>query len=142
MTDSDPSSTEGRPQPVLPTGADATILVVDDDPGVLEVAARVLERVGYRVIEATEPEEALRLARAHQGRLDLVLTDVVMPGMSGRELAERLARQRPETRVLFMSAYTEDEALLRGVQFNGTRFIEKPFSLEGLTQAVREALTD
>ena len=71
-----------------------------------------------------------------------MLTDVVMPGMGGRELGERLARQRPEARILYMSAYTEDEALLRGIEFNRTRFIGKPFSLEGLTQAVREALAD
>ena len=142
MTGSGASRSDGGKGPLPLTTSGATVLVVDDDPAVLEVAARVLERVGYRVIQATNPDEALRVAREHTGRLDLVLTDVVMPGMSGRELGERITRQRPETRLLYMSAYTEDEALLRGIEFNGTRFIGKPFSLDGLAAAVRQALTE
>jgi two-component system cell cycle sensor histidine kinase/response regulator CckA len=116
------------------------ILVVDDDPAVLEVAARVLERAGYEVLQAAEGAEALEVARAHEGRVDLVLTDVVMPGMSGRELGDRLTRERPGTRLLYMSAYTEDEAILRGVEIAGMNFLGKPFSLEGLADAVRQAL--
>jgi CheY-like chemotaxis protein len=117
------------------------VLVVDDDPAVLEVAARVLERAGYRVLEAANGLEATRVARAHAGRLDLVLTDVVMPGMNGRELGERLARDHPGTRVLYMSAYTEDEVILRGVSVAGMSFVYKPFTLDGLVEAVRRALS-
>ena|SRR5688572_13908844 len=117
------------------------ILVVDDDPGVREVAARVLERAGYAVLQAGEGAEALQIARAHAGRLDLLLTDVVMPGMNGRELGERMSQERPETRLLYMSAYTEDEVILRGIRVHEVGFIPKPFSLDGLQSAVRNALT-
>ena len=116
------------------------ILVVDDDPAVRQVAARVLQRAGYRVLQAGEGAEALDVARGYPGRLDLLLTDVVMPGMNGRELGERLAEERPDTRMLYMSAYTEDEVILRGVRVAEVNFLYKPFSLEGLTQAVRQIL--
>jgi two-component system cell cycle sensor histidine kinase/response regulator CckA len=117
------------------------ILVVDDDTAVRQVAARVLQRVGYRVLQAGEGAEALSVARAHPGRLDLLLTDVVMPGMNGRELGERLTEERPETRLLYMSAYTEDEVVLRGVRVADVAFVYKPFSLDGLADAVRQALS-
>ncbi len=119
----------------------ALILVVDDDLAVREVASRVLRRAGYRVLEAADGEEALAVARGEAGRLDLLLTDVVMPGMNGRELAERLSEVRPETRLLYMSAYTEDEVLLRGIRIAEMNFLSKPFSLDGLRDAVRQALT-
>jgi CheY-like chemotaxis protein len=129
-----------------PPGADGqppagVILVVDDDPAVLEVAARVLERAGYAVLEARNALEAIAMTRAHQGRLDLVLTDVVMPGMSGRELGELLKRERPDTRLLYMSAYTEDEVIVRGVDVTGMNFVYKPLTLDGLCDAVRRALS-
>src|SRR5688572_27395476 len=107
--------------PVVP--ATPVILVVDDDQAVRQVAARVLQRAGYEVLQAGEGAEALRVAREHQGRLDLLLTDVVMPGMNGRELGERLAEERPETRLLYMSAYTEDEVILRGVRVAEVNFL-------------------
>ena len=105
----------------------------------LEVAARVLEREGYRVLHAMDGAEGLDLARGAE-RLDLVLTDVVMPGMSGRELGERIERERPGTRVLYVSAYTEDEVILRGVRVAGMNFVYKPFTLDGLANAVKSAL--
>ena len=123
--------------------ADATIaviLVVDDDLAVREVASRVLRRAGYRVLEAADGQEALAVARGEAGRLDLLLTDVVMPGMNGRELAERLTEVRPETRLLYMSAYTEDEVILRGIRIAEMNFLSKPFSLDTLRDAVRQAL--
>ena len=118
----------------------AVILVVDDDPAVRQVTARVLEREGYRVLQAGEGSEALSIARDRDVRLDLLLTDVVMPGMNGRELAEALVRLRPETRQLYMSVYTEDEVLRRGIAVAEVGFLFKPFSLEGLAAAVRQAL--
>ena len=136
----DPDPGTETPLRVDPTTA--VILVVDDDEAVRQVAARVLKRVGYQVLQAGEGAEALRVAREHNGRLDLLLTDVVMPGMNGRELGERLAEERPETRLLYMSAYTEDEVILRGVRVAEVNFVYKPFSLEGLTEAVRQVLAD
>jgi CheY-like chemotaxis protein len=121
--------------------AKAVILVVYDDPGVREVAARVLERAGYRVLQAAEGDEALAIARTHPGPLHLVLTDVVMPGMNGRELGERMSAERPETRLLYMSAYTEDEVILRGIRVADVGFIAKPFSLDGIQSAVKRALS-
>jgi CheY-like chemotaxis protein len=125
--------------PSRPSGA--VVLVVDDDPGVRGVAARVLERAGYVVLQAGEGSEALELARAHEGPLHLLLTDVVMPGMSGRELGQRMRKERPETRLLYMSAYTEDEVILRGIRVAEVNFLSKPFSLDGLESAVRDALS-
>ena len=138
-----------RPEPKGWLGSDGhgpangcVVLIVDDDPAVLEVAAKVLERIGYEVLQAAEGAQALELLRSHTGRLDLVLTDVVMPGMGGRELGERIAQERPGTRLLYMSAYTEDEAMLYGVRVAGMNFLSKPFSLRALADAVRQALAD
>ena len=131
----DPDPIASAPSPAMPV-----ILVVDDDRGVREVAARVLERAGYRVLQAGEGIEALQVARAHTGPLHLVLTDVVMPGMNGRELGQRMSEERPETRLLYMSAYTEDEVILRGIRVADVSFLSKPFTLDGLQSAVRDAL--
>ena len=131
---------KGSPM-VTPAAGPAVILVVDDDVAVRQVTARILEREGYRVLQAGEGGEALRLAREHAGLLDLLLTDVVMPGMNGRELGERLAVLRPETRRLYMSAYTEDQVILRGIRVSEVAFLYKPYSLEGLASAVRRALS-
>jgi CheY-like chemotaxis protein len=134
-----PGAERSGAAPAEPTTA--LILVVDDDLAVRQVASRVLRRAGYRVLEAGDGSEALEVARSQDGPLDLLLTDVIMPGMNGRELAERLTEERPGTRLLFMSAYTEDEVILRGVRVAEMNFLYKPFSLEGLTDAVRQALT-
>jgi CheY-like chemotaxis protein len=138
----DPTLASGSGASPRSVEAVRVILVVDDDPGVREVAARVLSRAGYRVLQAGEGSEALRVAREHEGPVHLLLTDVVMPGMNGRELSGRLSEERPETRVLYMSAYTEDEVILRGIRVAHVAFLAKPFSLDGLESAVREALLD
>ncbi len=117
-----------------------TILVVDDDPSVLQVASKVLRRGGYEVVEADGGDKALRLAEELNGRIDLLLTDVVMPGMGGRELGEHLSERYPAVRLLFMSAYTEDEVILQGVRVAEVNFIAKPFTVEGLRTKVREVL--
>ena len=119
----------------------ATVLVVDDDDAVRAVASKVLRRAGYDVIEAHGAGEALRIAQERAGALDLLLTDVVMPGLNGRELSERIREQYPRVRVLFMSAYTEDEVILQGVQVAEVDFLAKPFNLESLTRSVQQALT-
>ncbi len=134
---SDAPASQEREKPM--PGAE-TILIVDDDPSVLQVASKVLRRGGYEVVEAGSGEAALRAAEQAEGRIDLLLTDVVMPGMGGRELAERLSERFPAIRLLFMSAYTEDEVILQGVRVAGMSFIAKPFTVNGLRAKVREVL--
>jgi CheY-like chemotaxis protein len=115
------------------------ILLVEDEPLVREVAQRVLERAGYTLKVAGSAEEALLLAPA-LGDFDLLLTDVVMPGRSGRELADALLAQRPQLRVLFMSGYTEDMVVTRGVLAGQMALLQKPFTPDSLLAAVRAAL--
>jgi PAS domain S-box-containing protein len=117
-----------------------TILLVEDEPAILEVAAEILIRQGYRVLAASSPEEALRLAGQCGGAIALLLTDVVMPGMNGRELAKRLQSLYPHLKRLFMSGYTSDIIAHHGVLDEGVHFIQKPFTLAGLAAKVREVL--
>ena len=117
-----------------------TVLVVDDDAAVLQVVSKVLRRAGYRVLEAGGGPEALRVVEAEGGRIDLLLTDVVMPGMGGREVSEAVSGRCPGVKVLFMSAYTEDEVILQGVRVAEVNFISKPFTVDKLRTKVREVL--
>jgi len=116
-----------------------TILVVDDDPVVLALARDILAGEGYHVFEAAGGEDALRIAEKYGGLIHLLLTDVVMPGMSGRELADRLRPIRRETKVLFMSGFTTELVADYGV-ISGDPLITKPFTLAGLAHKVREIL--
>ena len=117
-----------------------TVLVVDDDASVLQVASKVLRRGGYEVLEAVGGKKALEVADQHDGQIDLLLTDVVMPGMSGRELGEALSERLSGLKVLYMSAYTEDEVILQGVRVAEVNFIAKPFTVQGLRDKVEEVL--
>lgn len=117
-----------------------TVLLVEDEGMLRELAREVLEASGYRVLEAAGGEEALRVAGAHDGTIHLLLTDVVMPEINGRVVAERLAPLRPAMRVLYTSGYTDDAVFQRGVLPEGTAFIQKPFTPEALTRKVREIL--
>ncbi len=117
-----------------------TVLVVDDDLAVLDVACKVLGRGGFDVLRASGGEEALRLAEEAEGRIALLLTDVVMPGMGGRELAEKFQERHPDVPVLFMSAYTEDEIILQGIRLAEVNFIPKPFTVQGLREKVRAVI--
>src|SRR5207244_2058044 len=99
-----------------------------------------LERKGYRILEASDGAEALRIASQHQAPIDLMVTDLVMPGMSGRQLAQRLSPERPEMKVLFVSGYTEDTAVRRRVAESNVAFLQKPFTVESLARKVRERL--
>ena len=123
----------------LPRGTE-TVLLVEDAAAVRAVAGQVLQRQGYRVLEASDGEDALHLAARYQGTIDLVLTDVVMPRAGGRELAERLLTVRPDTRVLYMSGYTDDSVVRHGILEGGVAYLQKPFSPEGLARKVREVL--
>ena len=116
------------------------VLLAEDEDTVRAVAQEALERRGYRVIAAADGPSALALARSCADNIDLLLTDVVMPGMNGRELAEALLRERPHTRVLFASGYTDDAVLLHGVRTDDVAFIQKPFTPPALVQRVREVL--
>ena len=128
------------PEGIVRAGKPATVLVVDDDNAVRAVASKVLRRSGYEVLEASGGHDALRLARERGGAVDLLLTDVVMPEVGGRELSERMRAIYPGVRVLFMSAYTEDEVLLQGVEVAEVNLLLKPFNLESLTRYVRDVL--
>jgi PAS domain S-box-containing protein len=116
------------------------ILLVEDDPTVSAIAARVLRQEGYTVHTAADGAEALDLAQGLRTRVDLVLTDLVMPQMGGSELIERFGRFEPHPRALIMSGYTEDEMVRRGRLPAGTSFLEKPFTPHALLQRVRDAL--
>jgi PAS domain S-box-containing protein len=117
-----------------------TILLVEDDETLCVLARRILEARGYTVLEARNGEEALVLCERHEGRIDLVVTDVVMPGMNGHMLVEHLTAHRPAVRVLFMSGYTDDVLLRRGIIDPRMGFMQKPFTPEALANKVREVL--
>ena len=117
-----------------------TILLVEDEPGVRRLSRTILEAQGYSVLEAASGDEALKVARSHTGVIHLVATDVIMPGMSGRVLWDRLRVLRPDARVLFMSGYTDDAIARHGVLERGIAFLQKPFTPQRLAEKVREVL--
>ena len=131
----------GKSSPGTRPRGSETVLLVEDDESLRMLAREILTVQGYAVIEAASPRDALRIHQAHQGRIDLLLTDVVMPEMNGRQLADRLKAARPTMAVLFMSGYT-GEALRAGggvAEFTG-QLLQKPFTPDGLTRRVREVL--
>jgi CheY-like chemotaxis protein len=117
-----------------------TVLLAEDEAPVRAVARQVLERHGYTVLEAPSAEAALDIATRYSGAIHLLLTDVIMPGLSGRELATRLADLRPEARVIFMSGYTDDAVTRHGVLEPGLAYLQKPFTPDTLGRKVREVL--
>jgi two-component system, cell cycle sensor histidine kinase and response regulator CckA len=119
---------------------DETILLVEDDEGVRDVALTTLEHLGYRVLTAANGGEAFMIVEKYGGHIDLLMTDVVMPGMNGRELAERLLKLKPEMKVLFTSGYTEDIIVHHGVVDENLNFIGKPYSLQALARKMRDVL--
>lgn len=123
-----------------PARGRGTVLVVEDEQIVRTMICRALRDQGYEVVAAAGGEEALRTSAAHPARIDLLLTDIIMPGMNGRALAERAATVRPEMRVLYMSGYTDDVIARHGVLEPGTPFVQKPFSPRVLAEKVREAI--
>jgi CheY-like chemotaxis protein len=133
----------GASRPAQPTTAlhgTETILVVEDAEPLLRLAARILQSVGYTVLTASNGGEALLVLERHEGPVQLMLTDVVMPRMSGRDLAERLRSAHPEMKVLYTSGYTDDAIVHHGVLDEGVAFIVKPYTVADLTQKVRAVL--
>jgi CheY-like chemotaxis protein len=122
-----------------PTGTE-TILLVEDASALRKLARKILERYGYTILDAPDGDEALRICERHQGAIHLLLTDVVMPGMSGRVLADRLAPLHPAIRVLYTSGYTDNAIVHHGVLTAGTAFLQKPYTIEALARKVRDVL--
>ena len=127
------------PQEAISLG-ERTVLVAEDEPAVRAIAVRMLGKLGYSVLKAATGDEALRLAEEHVNPIHLLLTDVVMPQMSGMELAERLRMTRPGTKVLFISGYTDSDILHHGILDEDVDFLQKPFSEAALAGKVREVL--
>ncbi|PKN12224.1 MAG: hybrid sensor histidine kinase/response regulator [Deltaproteobacteria bacterium HGW-Deltaproteobacteria-4] len=123
----------------VPRGQE-TILLVEDEPAILDIASEMLEMQGYTVLKADTPGEAIRLAREHVGEIQLLMTDVIMPEMNGRDLAKNLLSMYPHMKRLFMSGYTADVIATHGVLDDGVHFIQKPFSLPDMAAKVREVL--
>jgi two-component system cell cycle sensor histidine kinase/response regulator CckA len=129
---------DAEPSPSLAAGE--LILVVEDEPDVMRMAVRALREAGYTVVQASGGPEALEIIREAGERLCLVLTDVIMPVINGRELAARMREIRPDLPVVFMSGYTDEDVIRRGLMERGRRFIQKPFSPDALAREVRHAL--
>jgi CheY-like chemotaxis protein len=138
----EPAQEEGEApaaEPVQLRGLE-TILLVEDEEAVRELLRKVLTRQGYTVLEARHGRDALMALERHRGAVHLVVTDIVMPEMGGRELADRLRADRPELKILFISGYTNDEIVRRGVSESDMDFIQKPFSSDDFLRRVREML--
>jgi two-component system cell cycle sensor histidine kinase/response regulator CckA len=133
-----PTAAAASPSP--PRASGETVLVVEDEPAVRQMTSRALEELGYRVVEARDGAEALDLLGRNDGAVRLVVADVVMPGMDGPELARRAGSLRPGLTVLFMSGYTDDEVVRRGLLDAGQPFLQKPFTPEALGQQVAKML--
>ena len=135
---------DGRAEPPQspPLSGEETILLVEDEDVIRELVREILEAYGYSVLEATQGEEAIAICRGHDGPIDLLLTDTVMPRMGGRELAERIRNERPQTRILFMSGYTQVSFDGQGGLPAGVAFIQKPFSPSALAARARDVLDE
>ncbi|MFA6900894.1 MAG: PAS domain S-box protein [Desulfurivibrionaceae bacterium] len=124
----------------IPLSHGEIVLAVEDEPALLKMSKLMLENLGYQVLAASTPDEALKLAAEHAGEIHLLLTDVVMPGMNGWDLAKQMQSLYPSLKILFMSGYTANVIAHRGVLAEGTNFIQKPFSMNDLASKVQKAL--
>jgi len=126
--------------PQAPVGGSETVLLVEDEESVRELVRETLKSKGYVVMEAADGVQGMKVAESHTGKIDILITDVMMPGMSGRELAQRITAVRQTIKVLFLSGYTEDAIIHEGVLEPGTAFLQKPFTLQALARKVRDVL--
>jgi PAS domain S-box-containing protein len=138
--DSEAALPTPAPSVEIPLSGTETVLVAEDDPTVRTLVSHVLRRLGYEVLEAAAPSQAELVAERHAGKIHMLLTDVVMPGMRGPELARRLVATRPDMRVLFMSGYTDDAVVTDGILEGQGEFLEKPFTPTALGRRVRSVL--
>jgi PAS domain S-box-containing protein len=136
----DEDSDKAVPEKKAAAGGMETILLVEDEPSILKMTRIMLERKGYAVLTSTTPGEAIEKARNHSGSIDLLMTDVVMPEMNGRDLSGKITDLYPDIRLLFMSGYTANVIAHQGVLDDGVAFMQKPFSMGDLTEKVREVL--
>ena len=134
------ATSEAAARPPVALGGSETILLVEDDSSLRKLTRRVLESKGYTLLEAASGEQALSLLRGHESPVHLLLTDVVMPGLSGRQVAEQVLQARPSVSILYMSGYTEDAVLRHGIASNEAPLLQKPFTPDALVRAVRERL--
>jgi CheY-like chemotaxis protein len=135
---------DARAQEHLPQDAvrgNETVLLVEDEPALLQLSKSIVQELGYTALAADTPRKAIELAREHSGRIDLLITDVIMPGMNGRDLARSILAIHPDIRWLFMSGYTADAIARHGILEQGMHFVQKPFSVNDLAQKIREALS-
>jgi two-component system cell cycle sensor histidine kinase/response regulator CckA len=123
-----------------PARGSETVLLVEDEPAVREMTRTALQGYGYTILAASNAEDALRTVAAKDGRIDLLLTDVVMPGMGGPQLAEHVRRAHPAIAVVFMSGYTSDAVLRQGIETGEVHFVQKPFSTAALAAKIRHVL--
>jgi two-component system, cell cycle sensor histidine kinase and response regulator CckA len=126
--------------PLKPFRGSETILLVEDEAPVRKMTTLLLERLGYQVQKASSGEEALRLARGNPEQIDLLLTDALMPGMSGCELAEILLARDPGLKVLFLSGHTGDTVVRHSAVHTGVAFLQKPFTVDALSKKLRKVL--
>ena len=117
-----------------------TILLVEDEPLILKMTLEMLKLQGYTVLSAPSPEQAISIAREHAGKIHLLMTDVIMPGMNGPELVRQLLTRQPKLAYLYMSGYTANLIAEQGVKEEGTYFLAKPFSRQAIARKVRQAL--
>jgi CheY-like chemotaxis protein len=125
----------------LPVGPE-TILLVEDEDMVRSLLAELLSACGYNVLEASDGLSGVALYQKHSERIDLLLTDLVMPKMGGREVAEKLHEENPDLPVLFISGYTDDDIVRGGVESSDVRFLQKPFTLEEVSRTIRQLLDE
>lgn len=135
----EPDPAAAAERPAAPGGSE-TILLVEDEPALLALGTRQLALLGYNVLPAATPDEALRIAREHGGEIGLLLTDVIMPGMDGKELWRNVDALRPGVKTLFMSGYTADTIAHRGVLDTGVNFLQKPFNTRSVAAKIREVI--
>ena len=126
---------------VIPPGRGETVFLLEDEPAILKIGHAILKSLGYKVLTANSADEALRLAKEYKDVIHLLITDVVMPGMNGRDLADQMHLLYPDLKTLFMSGYTSDVIAHRGVLEMGVNFLQKPFSIKGIAAKVREVLS-
>jgi CheY-like chemotaxis protein len=136
----DKDTEKAVPDKKAAAGGTETILLVEDEPSILRMTRMMLERKGYTVLPAATPTEAVEKAKNHSGPIDMLMTDVIMPEMNGRDLAGQITDLYPDIRLLFMSGYTANVIAHHGVLDDGVAFIQKPFSMVDMTEKVRAIL--